>query len=107
MDPEPRRRLENYICADKPAQLVQFYRMNKVEILDQIPNLTPEERNEIRRKLDKLDELDGNQWSNADAPLTSEEKALLDARIADTEARPETSIPWAETESRLKARFGE
>jgi len=78
--------------------------MSKVEILDQIPHLTPEERNEIRRK---LDELDGNQWSDADAPLTSEEKALLEARLADMEAHPETSIPWAEAEARLKARFGE
>jgi len=47
MDPEPRRRLENYICADKPAQLVQFYRMNKVEILDQIPNLRPPDLMEL------------------------------------------------------------
>ena len=59
--------------------------MSKVEILDQIPHLTPEERNEIRRK---LDELDGNPWSDADNPLTSEEKALLDARLADMEAHP-------------------
>jgi hypothetical protein len=78
--------------------------MSKVEILDQIPNLTPEDRNDIRRK---LDELDGNQWNDADDPLTSEEKALLDARLADMEARPETSIPWSEAEARLKARFGE
>lgn len=78
--------------------------MSKIEILDQIPNLTPEERNEIRRK---LDELDGNQWNDADDPLTSEEKALLDARITDMEAHPEASIPWAEAEARLKARFGE
>jgi len=39
--------------------------------------------------------------------LTSEEKALLDARLADMEAHPETSIPWVEAEARLKARFGE
>jgi putative addiction module component (TIGR02574 family) len=78
--------------------------MSKVEILAQIPNLTPEERNEIRQK---LDELDGHHWNDADGPLTSEEKALLDARLADMEGRPETSIPWAEAEARLKARFGE
>lgn len=96
--------LRNEICADKPAQLGQFHRMSKAEILDEIPSLTPEERDEIRRK---LDELDGNPWDDADDSLTSEEKALLDARIADMEAHPETSIPWAEAEARLKARFGE
>ena len=48
--------------------------MSMAEILDQIPKLTPEERNDIRRK---LDELDGNQWNDAEDPLTGEEKALL------------------------------
>ena len=82
----------------------QFHRMSKAEILEEIPKLTSAEREEIRAR---LDELDGNQWDDADDPLTSEEKALLDARLADMEAHPETSIPWAEAEARLKARFGE
>ena len=82
----------------------QFPRMSKAEILDEIPKLTPEEREEIRRK---LDEFDGDPWDDTDDPLTSEEKALLDARIEDADAHPETSIPWAEAEARLKARFGE
>ena len=75
--------------------------MSKAEILDEIPKLKPEERDEIRRK---LDEVDGDRWDDADDPLTSEEKALLDARLADLEKHPETSITRAEAASRLNFR---
>lgn len=78
--------------------------MSKAEILDEIQKLTPAEREEIRAR---LDELDGHRWDDSDDPLTCEEKALLGARLADLEAHPETSIPWADAEARLKARFGE
>jgi putative addiction module component (TIGR02574 family) len=78
--------------------------MSKTEILCEIPKLTPEERDEIRQK---LDELDAGEWIDSDDPLTDEEKALLEARLADMEKHPETSIPWEEAEARLVARFGE
>ena len=50
--------------------------MSKTEMLEQLPQLTPEERFEIRVK---LAELDGDRWLDEDDPLTEEQKALLDA----------------------------
>ena len=55
----------------------------------------------------KLDELAGDGWLDADDPLTAEQKALIEERLDDLEKHPETSIPWPEAETRLKARFGE
>jgi len=77
--------------------------MTKVEILEELPKLTTEERQEIRLK---LAELDGDGWLDADAPLTAEEKALLEARLADIEEHPEKSIPWEEAKRRIESRFG-
>jgi putative addiction module component (TIGR02574 family) len=77
--------------------------MTKAEILEELPKLTDDERQEIRRK---LTELDVNEWLDADDPLTADEKALLEARLADIEAHPEKSIPWEEAKKRLEARFG-
>lgn len=76
--------------------------MSKTEILEELPKLTPEERFEIRLK---LAELDGDRWLDDDDPLTEEQKALLDARLADMEAHPEESIPWEEVRKRLEARL--
>ena len=78
--------------------------MSKAEILAEIPKLTPQEREEIYLK---LVELDGDRWLDADDPLTEEQRALLETRLADMETHPEKSIPWSEAEARLKARFGE
>ncbi len=77
--------------------------MTKVEILEELPKLTTEERQEIRLK---LAELDGDVWLDSDDPLTDQEKALLDARLAELEKHPEKSIPWDEARKRLEARFG-
>jgi len=77
--------------------------MTTAEILEELPKLTDDERQEIRRK---LTELDVNEWLDTDDPLTDEEKALLEARLADIEAHPEKSIPWEEAKKRLEARFG-
>jgi hypothetical protein len=73
--------------------------MSKVEILDELPRLSTEERKEI---LLKLTELDGAAWLDADDPLTAQEKALLDARLAAYERDPAGSS-WAEVEARLRA----
>jgi hypothetical protein len=51
--------------------------MSKVEILEELPRLTIEERKEI---LLKLAELDGDSWLDAER-LTESEKAVLDARL--------------------------
>ena len=81
-----------------------FSVMSKVEIIEELPKLTPAEREEIRLK---LAELDGNDWLDEDDPLTSDEKALLDSRIAAHEKNPGTASPWDEFEARLKRRLGE
>jgi putative addiction module component (TIGR02574 family) len=70
--------------------------MSKAEILEQIAKLTPAERDEIRRKLDEIDE---------DA-LTAEEWELIDKRIAEHDANPESAIPWDEFKARLDQKFG-
>jgi len=54
----------------------------------------------------KLAELDSDPWLDSDDPLTDQEKALLEARLAEIEKHPEKSIPWDEAKKRLDARFG-
>jgi hypothetical protein len=77
--------------------------MSKAKILEELPNLTSEERHEIRLK---LAELDGDGWLDDDDPLSDQEIALLRARLADMEQHPEASIPWEEVKRRIEARFG-
>jgi putative addiction module component (TIGR02574 family) len=76
--------------------------MSKTEILEELPKLTPQERFEIRLK---LAELDGDRWPDDDDPLTDEQKALLDARLADMEQNPGASIPWDEALKRIESRL--
>jgi putative addiction module component (TIGR02574 family) len=76
--------------------------MSKGEILEELPKLTTEERQEIRLK---LAELDGDGWLDADEPLTDAEKALLDARLAAYEEDPDAGSSWAEVEARIQARL--
>jgi len=78
--------------------------MSKAEIVEELPKLTPTEREEIRLK---LAELDGTDWLDEDDPLTDAQKALIESRIAAHEKSPETAIPWQEFEARLKRRLGE
>ncbi len=77
--------------------------MSKTEILDEILKLNPEERREIRLK---LAELDGDEWLDDDDPLTEEQKAMLEARLADIEQHPEKSIPWEDAKRRIEERLG-
>lgn len=60
--------------------------MSNVEILEELPKLTTEEQQEIRLK---LRELDGDQWLDADDPLTDAAKALLEAHLASYEKDPD------------------
>jgi putative addiction module component (TIGR02574 family) len=78
--------------------------MSKTEILEELPNLTPSERDEIRLK---LAELDGDRWLDDDDPLTVEEKALIQSRIEAHEKNPESAIPWEEFKARLNRRLGQ
>jgi len=76
--------------------------MSKTEILDELPNLTKQERNEIRLK---LAEIDGESWFHDLEQLTGEEKALLDARLAAYLKDPDAGSSWEEVESRIRARL--
>ena len=76
--------------------------MSKAEILEQLPKLTPEEREEIRMK---LAELNREEWMD-DGELSAEEKRLLDQRLADYEKNPDAGSSWEEVEARIRTRLG-
>jgi putative addiction module component (TIGR02574 family) len=76
--------------------------MSKTEILEELSKLSSAERFEIRLK---LAELDGDTWLDDDDPLTDEEKALLEARLAAYEKDPDAGSSWEEVESRVRARL--
>ncbi len=80
--------------------------MSKAEILDELPRLKSEELAEIQSRIEELAVYGPDGWL-ADGELTDAEKRLIEARLDDAEKHPEKSIPWAEAEARLKARFGE
>ena len=77
--------------------------MSKAEILQELPKLTKEERKEIRLK---LAELDPDEWLDEDEPLTDEEKKLIDARLAEHQANPESAISLEEFNARIQKKFG-
>jgi putative addiction module component (TIGR02574 family) len=43
--------------------------------------------------------------SGTDVPVSEEEKALLDVRLADAAENPEDESPWAEVQARLRKRL--
>lgn len=77
--------------------------MSTTEILNQLPKLTRKDREEIRHK---LAEIDGDGWIDDDDPLSADDKALLQTRIAEHEQHPETAIPWEVFGAKLKQRLG-
>lgn len=42
--------------------------------------------------------------SEEDLPVTPEERALIDARLADVEANPADQSPWSDVKARLEQR---
>jgi putative addiction module component (TIGR02574 family) len=78
--------------------------MKTSEILDELPRLTKQAREEIRLK---LAELDGDGWADSDDTLTDAEKALIEARVEAHEQDPSSSIPWEQFQEGLKRRMGE
>ena len=79
--------------------------MSKFEILAALALLQPEERREVRAKLDQLDGFAPDDWLD-DGELSAAEKHLVEERIADYEKHPEISIPWAVAEEELRRRYG-
>lgn len=76
--------------------------MSKVEILEELPKLTAEDRLEIRQK---LNEIDGDEWLDGDDPLTDDEKTLLEARLAAYEKEPDEGSSWEEVDARILSRI--
>jgi putative addiction module component len=76
--------------------------MSKTEILEELPKLTKTERHEIRLR---LAELDSDDWLDDEDPLTVQEKALLDARLAAYAKDPDAGSTWEEVEGRIRARL--
>jgi putative addiction module component (TIGR02574 family) len=76
--------------------------MSTVEILEELPKLTAEDRQAIRQK---LNEIDGDGWLDGDDPLTDAEKALLEVRLAAYEREPDAGSSWEEVETRIQRRL--
>lgn len=75
--------------------------MSKLEILEELPKLSAEDRFEIRLK---IAELDDDPWlEDQEVVLTPEQIALLDERIAEHERDPASAIPWSEFKQDLWA----
>ena len=68
--------------------------MNKVEILEEIPKLTPEERDEIRLGLDEIDD-----------SLTTRGIELVNSRMEAHRRNPRSAIPIETMKASLRARF--
>ena len=70
--------------------------MSKVEILDELPRLTPAERQEIASRIQEI----------GDAGLTDVERQILDRELADYERNPDAGSAWGEVEARIRGRTG-
>lgn len=78
--------------------------MNKA-ILDELMQLSPAERLDIAEKLwESVDPNDPNIVDDL-APLTEEQMAEIDRRIAEHERDPSSAIPWEDVRARLWARI--
>ena len=73
--------------------------MSKSAILEELPQLTAAERQEIRLR---LAELDNDDWLD-DGELTDAEKRLIDERLDACERDPDAFIPWEEAKARIAA----
>lgn len=71
--------------------------MSTTEILAQLPALTPVEREEIRSQLDAIDSA---------APVTPEEKRLIDERTAAYRQNPGAAVSWAVAEDEIRKKIG-
>ena len=67
------------------------------DLLAEVLRLSPDDRLRLIEAL-------WDTLSEEDIPLTREERALLDARLADLEANPGDQSPWPEVKARLEQR---
>jgi len=69
-----------------------------------VAKLKPDERQEIRAKLNELDGVADDVWTDA-GELTEEEKKMLDARLSEYEKDPNEGSSWEEVEARLRSQL--
>ena len=75
--------------------------MSIAEIVEDLPKLSPEDRDELRLRLLQMDR---EIWTDSADPLTDSEKALLDARLAAYRKDPDAGSSWEDVETRLLER---
>ena len=73
--------------------------MSKADILAELPKLTADDRGEILDQLWSLEEQEALRRGPS-----AQEKALLDAELADYAANPDAGSSWAEVQARLRQR---
>jgi hypothetical protein len=71
--------------------------MSTSDILAQLPTLTPADREKIRAQLDAIDSA---------APLSAEEKQLVDERVSACRQNPGAPVSWAVAEEDIRKRVG-
>ena len=71
--------------------------MSTTEILAELTRLTPAERDVVRSRLDDID---------AAAPVSPEEKRLIDERVASYRQNPGAGVSWAVAEADIRKQLG-
>ena len=71
--------------------------MSTTEILAQLPTLTPADREKVRSQLDAIDSA---------APLSAEEKKLVDQRVAAYRQNSGAAVSWAVAEEKIRKQTG-
>jgi hypothetical protein len=71
--------------------------MSTQEILAQLPALTPEDRDKVRSQLDAIDSA---------APVSPEEKRLIDQRVAAYRQNSGAALSWAVAEEEIRKQVG-
>jgi putative addiction module component (TIGR02574 family) len=69
--------------------------MINAELISQVKTLSVAERIELIRAV-------WETLSSSEVPVSEQEKALLDARLADMEQNPEDQSTWSEVQARLR-----
>ena len=69
--------------------------MNFTEVLEELPALSLEQRQLLIRRALELDE----------PPLSLEDEALIEQRLAAHRADPNSAVPLEEMKARLRSRF--
>lgn len=71
--------------------------MSTSDILAQLPTLTAADRERIRAQLDAIDSA---------APLSAEEKRLVDQRVSAYRQNPGAVVSWAAAEEEIRKQTG-